>query len=438
MTQGFQSAHLASRIIRHPVARNAFALYGMQLAGYVVPLLTIPYLARTLHPRGFGLLLFAQSFALWASVVIEYGFNLSATREVAQNRGSKARLAEIAAGVLGAKALLVVIFAVIAGCAAWQVGTFREHPRYLLWALPMAWAFGLSPFWYFQGTERMVSAVAVEFGARALATAGIFWMVRNSEDGWKALALQAVAGCVSTATQTIWMYREIDYLRPRWKRTSRALHAGWYMFLFRGAFNIYTTANTFILGLFVAPVQVGYYGGAERIARAVHSLTVPFTQALYPRMSHLASQSAGKAAGLARRTLPLALGSGLVLAGGLALLCRWGVSFVLGPGYESSIAVLYVFALVLPVNATNGALIMHWMLPLGMERIVGGVTLGAILCNLVSASLLAPRFAQVGMAWAIMAAETLKFMALVSILLWRGVSPVSPLRNSNPGALELS
>src|SRR5205807_4690261 len=135
--------------------------------------------------------------------------------------------------------------------------------------------------------------------------------------------------------------------------------------------------------------------------------------------------------------LSFTIGSTLVMAAALAVLCRWGVSFVLGPGYESSIAVLYVFALVVPVNATNGALIMHWMLPLGMERVVGGVTLGAILCNLVSASLLAPRFAQVGMAWAIMAAETLKFMALVSILLWRGVSPMSSLRNPNPRAVEL-
>src|SRR3981189_3095067 len=101
--QGFHSVHLASRIIRHPVARNALALYGIQVAGYVIPLLTIPYLARVLHPQGFGLLLFAQSFAMWASVVIEYGFNLSATRDVARNRASNSMLAEIAAGGLGAK-----------------------------------------------------------------------------------------------------------------------------------------------------------------------------------------------------------------------------------------------------------------------------------------------------------------------------------------------
>jgi PST family polysaccharide transporter len=428
---------LVRRVVNHPVAQNALGLYGVQIAGYVVPLITLPYLARVLRPEGFGLLLFAQSFALWASLTIEYGFNLSATREVAKNRGKRDILSATAAGVLGAKAILLSGFVVIAGTAAWSVINFRQHPMYLLWALPQTLALGFSPFWYFQGTERMVRAVIVEFLARAAAAAFVFLVIRTPGDGWKVLALQAAAGCACTLTLTLWMYREVAFRRPRWRDSTRALRAGWDMFLFRGAYNFYSTANAFILGLFVSPVQVGYYGGAERIARALQGLTLPLTQALYPRMSHLVSQSTVKAARLARFTLSLAGATGLVFALLLALSVRWlVVPIILGPGYEPSASVLYIFALLLPVNTINSALIMHWMLPLGMEQLVSKITLGAIATNVILAALLAPRFAHVGMAWAILIAETGKFTVLVLILLWRGLTPMSALRESNPPSVE--
>ncbi len=425
------------RIVSHPVSQNALGLYGLQFAGYVIPLVTLPYLARVLRPEGFGLLLFTQSFALWASLVIEYGFNLSATREIAQNRGKNDLLASTAAGVLGAKLLLLLGFIVIAGTAAWTVANFRQHPVYLLWALLQTLAFGFSPFWYFLGTERMVRAVLLEFVARAAAAAFIFLEVRSPGDGWKALALQAMAGCFSTVTQTVWMYCEIGFRWPLWKESIRTLSSGWDMFLFRGAYHMYSTANAFILGLFSSSVQiVGYYGGAERIAKAVQGLTLPLTAALYPRMSHLISHNIHKAARIARITLSLVGGSGLFLGLALALLAQWSVSLILGPGYDPSVSVLYIFAFVLPINTFNNALIMQWMIPLGMERPVSAITLGAIGVNLISAALLAPRFVHIGMAWAILIAEVCKLTALVAILLRQDLTPISGLAQSKTSAVE--
>jgi PST family polysaccharide transporter len=414
-----ESGSTLRKLLLHPVARNALALYAVQFAGYLIPLVTLPYLARVLRPQGFGLLLFAQSFALWTSLAIEYGFNLSATREVARNRADRRVLARTAAGVLGAKAVLVAAMIGIAMVAGVSAPVFREHPAYLWWALPQSLAFGLSPFWYFQGTEKMVRAVGVDFVARACGTGAIFLIVRTPADGWKALAAQAAAGCASTLLQTLWMYREIGFLRPAWHTAVEALRRGWDMFLFRGAYQFYTSANTFILGLFVAPLQVGYFGGAERIERALQGLALPFTQAVYPRMSHLAGQNARSTARIARYTLSFACAIGVGLAVLLAVAAPQIARIILGPGYDASVPVLRVFALVLPINALNTALIMQWMLPHGMERQVGAITLGTFVANVAAAVLLAPRFAQLGMAWAIVIAESLMLLGLLAVMLRR-------------------
>lgn len=407
------------KLASHPVARNTFALYGVQFAGYVIPLVTLPYLSRVLQPGGFGLLVFAQSFALMVSVTIEYGFNLSASREVAQSRGNRNALVATASGVLGAKLILLSGFLIIGAVAGFTVANFRQHPIYLAWAIVQALALGLSPFWYFQGSERMVGAVLVELFARAAATASIFLFVRTPNDGWKALASLAIAGCVIVLIQSSWMYWEIGFKRLSWQNSTRALRLGWTMFILRGATYIYGTANIFILGLFVPSFQVGYFGGAEKIFKAIRGLSLPFGQAFYPHMSRLASSDTQKATRLARWTVPLSGIAGLSFALALALFARPVVSIVLGSDYMPSVRVLYVFVLIIPLDAVNNALIMHWMLPRGMERVVGRITMGAIVINVIAASMLAPQFAHFGMAWAIFVAETCQAIAFAAVLLRR-------------------
>ena len=41
------------RYLRHPVVHNALALYGIQFAEYVLPMITVPYLARVLLVKSY-------------------------------------------------------------------------------------------------------------------------------------------------------------------------------------------------------------------------------------------------------------------------------------------------------------------------------------------------------------------------------------------------
>jgi polysaccharide transporter, PST family len=402
----------AESLRRNPLFQNAIALYAVQLAGYVVPLVTVPFLARVLRPDGFGLLALAQSFALWLSILLEYGFNLSASRAIASHRDNPIRVAETAAGVLGAKGVLLVVVTVIAAVAAPVVPALRQHPEYLLWAFLQTLAWGFTPFWYFQGTERVVRLAVIEVGARGLATAAIFLVVRTAGDGWKVLALQASAGLVSTITLLIWLYHEVPWRWPGRSHALAALKEGWGMFVFRGAHGLYTTMNVLVLGLFAPTRAVGFYGGAERIARAVLNLLAPLSQTLYPRISHLVTRDPRKAAGMARFALALIGGAGLILGGILALTAPLGVRILLGPGYEASIPLLRGLALLIPLNGASSALAMHWLFPVGMERAVTAVVLAGGLVNVALAVVLAPRFAETGMVAAVVVAEVFILLAL--------------------------
>ena len=400
-------------------------LYWAHLANYLLPLVTVPYLARVLGPGGWGRLAMALALGIYITHVVEYGFHLSATREVARSRGDRAHLADLIAGVLGARALLALLLLPIPLVLVARLPVLGEHPSLLwgayLWGVAQGSSFG----WYLMGMERMRQAALLDTGTRVLATAGIFVLVRAPEDAALVLLLQAAAGFLAFGGGWFMVRREAPVRWPGRQATQDALRMGWSMFAFRASAGLYTAGNAFILGLFAPPQVVGYYAGAEKIGRAIIGLLGPAGQALYPRVSHLAGFARTQALRMVRLGLA-AMGLGGVLLGIAAFLAAPVlVRLLLGPGFEPAAAVLRVLALVPPLAAISNVLGIQWMLPLGLDRPFTRIVIGAGLLNVALAVWLAPSLGGMGMAWAVVAAEA---FAAVGMWLYLRITRLDPLR----------
>src|SRR5206468_11218007 len=84
------------------------ALFSVQLFRKLMPVITMPYLARVLGATGWGTVAFVQGFATCIILLVEFGFYISGTREVARWRESRQKLGDICSGVLGAQILLAL------------------------------------------------------------------------------------------------------------------------------------------------------------------------------------------------------------------------------------------------------------------------------------------------------------------------------------------
>jgi len=400
-------------------------LYWAHLANYLLPLITVPYLARVLGPAGWGRLAMALALGIYITHVVEYGFHLSATREVARSRSDRARLADLAAGVLGARALLGVLILPIPLVLQARLPVLGEHPALLwgayLWGVAQGSSFG----WYLMGMERMRQAALLDTGTRVLATAGIFVLVRAPKDAALVLLLQAAAGFLALGGGWIMVRREAPIRWPGWRATRDALRMGWSMFVFRASAGLYTAGNAFILGLFAPPQVVGYYAGAEKIGRAIVGLLGPAGQALYPRVSRLASHARTEALRMVRLGLAAMALGGVLLGIATFLGAPVLVRLLLGPGFEPAVAVLRVLALVPPLAAASNVLGIQWMLPLGLDRPFTRIVIWAGLLNLGLAVWLAPSLGERGMAWAVVAAEA---FAAAGMWLYLRIRHLDPLQ----------
>lgn len=395
------------RLGSHPVARNAAFLYGAQLGRYVVPLATLPYLARVLHPHAFGLLAFALGLASICSLLVEFGFNFSATRAVARRRDDLAAVRSIAAGVLGAKCVLLVAVAVAGGvCLRW-VGLVQRHPAYLYGALALAAAQGFSALWYFQGVERMGGTVARDLVGRFAAAAGIFLWVRGPSGAPLVPWLWAGGAAAATGWDYLLIHRGLRFGLPRPALVWRALRSGASMFLFRGSVALYTSANVFILGLLLPAAAIADFAGAEKMLRAAQGALTPMSQALFPRMSSLMERDRRRALRWGLRILFALTAAGVLAGAVLALAAPLLVRWVLGPGYTGAVPLLRALAAVIPLVAASNVLGVQLMLPLGLDGSFNAIVIVAGAVNLAAALLLVPRLGPMGMAVSIVASESL-------------------------------
>jgi PST family polysaccharide transporter len=407
---------------RRSLVRNISALVGAQAVSLVVPLLTVPYLARTLRPSGWATVLVAQALGSWLILLMEYGFDLSGTRDVAQARRAPHTMTAVVGAVQGAKLLLVPVAALLGIVALIVVPGLRGDGRLLLWTLCYAVLRGLNPLWYFQGIERVRGAAAVDAGTKAAAAAGVFVVVHGPADGWRVIALQAVFAGVALALLTRLMAREVRLRVATPRDAWRALRRASGVFGVRAASGFSVQANTLVLAAISGATTVAYFGGAERIVRASINLFQPLTQALLPRISFLSVADPDRARHAIRRSLLLVGGLGalfgLVAFSAAPLLTR----VLLGPGYEAAVPVLRVLAALPLLVGIDTVLGLYWAVPYGHERafLVIVATGGAV--NIGLALLGVPHWDAVGMAGAVVAAELTVLCALTVLYLRRGAA----------------
>lgn len=399
------------------ISQNVLALYGVQIGRKLIPLVSIPYLARVLGPAGWGTVAFIAAMAELLVICIEFGFNISATREVARNRDDPKACGKVMGGVLGAQACLAAVGIVVAFLASRFLPVVEKRPELLVAGLVYAVAQGFAPLWFFQGLEQMRLAAALELSGKVAALVGLFLFVHGPTDDWKVLALTAVAPALSTTVGLALAYRRIPVHLPSAMLVRGALVMGAPMFLFRSAESLYGVGNVFLLGLFTTPEIVGYFAAAEKIAKAAFGLLNPIREAIFPRLSHLAVRGGEEAAGpLARLGAAVMISGGAMLGAGLFFFAPLATKLLLGGEFTPAVEALRILAILPFLLSITYSVGFQWLLPFGKDAVINQIILAAGLTNVVLSFLLARPFLHIGMAWAVVASEAFVAVSMVTVV----------------------
>lgn len=267
---------------------NFFSLTGLQIVTYILPLITLPYLVNVLGVDMFGLVMFSQSFAMLFGIIIDYGFNLSATREISIYRNDLNKVNEIFSSVIFIKVILGIISLIFLFIIISYVDKFSEYKAVYFYSFLHVLFQSMFPVWFFQGMERMRFIVLINIISKISFTLLILFIIRNSDDYILFPILNAISASISAVLGFIFIFRSfnIRFLFPTWDNILFYFKNSSHFFLSRVAVLFYTSANTFILGLVTNVTMVGYYAAAEKLYQAMQGLYSPVVQVLYPYIAN--------------------------------------------------------------------------------------------------------------------------------------------------------
>jgi polysaccharide transporter, PST family len=278
------------------ISKNIVSLFTLQGVNYILPLLTIPYLVRVLGLEYFGLLAFATAFTMYFMVLTDYGFNLSATNQIAINKNNIEKVNEIFVSVLTIKFIIALFGFLVMITIISLIPQYQNELKVFIFTYGMVIGQALIPLWLFQGLEKMKYMTYFNILAKFLATVSIFVFVQDESDYQLVPILTSFGFIIAGILSLYWAIKEFDmkFYIPSKNILLTQLKEGWHVFINNVFVNLYSTTNIIILGLLTNNTVVGYYSLAEKIIGAISGLFVPITQAIYPYMSSLYLESKEK------------------------------------------------------------------------------------------------------------------------------------------------
>jgi len=409
---------------RKRLTGNFLSLSILQALNYILPLITLPYLVRVLGPEKYGLISFAQAFIGYFIMITDYGFGLSATREVSIYRDDKEKVSEIFSSVMTVKILLGILSFVVLGLVLLSVPKFGQDWLIYIFTFGMVIGNILFPVWFFQGVEKMKWITILNIVARGIFTVCIFIFVHKESDYLNVAIINSLGSLVAGIISLIVIFKnfKVKFVFPKIESIKHQLKEGWHIFISNIATSLYTTSNTFILGLFTNNTIVGYYSGAEKIIKAVEGLISPISQTIYPYLSKLVSESKEKALVFLQKLTKFIGGTTFLVSLLIFILSPLIVKIILGDQYQQSILPLRILSFIPFIIALSNIFGIQTMLTFNMKSSFLKILSSAAILSLSLSFLLIPFLKQIGVSISWLITEIFVTVSMFFTLKKKGIN----------------
>ncbi|MBS4035472.1 MAG: flippase [Ignavibacterium sp.] len=399
--------------------QNFLSLSFLQFFNYLFPVITLPYVVRVLGPEKYGLVNFAAAFIGYFITISEYGFNLSAVRQISVNRNDQQKVNKIFISVLASKFFLAAVSFILFIIIVLSLEKFRSE----FWLYVITFGSVLStilfPFWLFQGLERMKYIPIIQVIPKIAGVILIFWLIKSQGDylifaliNTGVLIVSGIAGLI--AAVKVFSFR---LAVPSFDDIMFQLKDGLNLFKSNLAINLYTNSNAFILGLLTNNEVVGYYSAADKIRLFFQSLLAPVSQSVFPFVNYLLKESKEKLLLFNKQLLKYQSVAGFSISLIIFINAELIINLALGENYNESVIILKLICWLPFIIYLSNIYGIQTMLPLGFDREFFYIVAIAAFINIILAFILVPYLQGIGISIAVLSTEIFVSTSMIIFLL---------------------
>lgn len=266
---------------------NTIFLYMLTFSSQFFNFLTVPYLTRILSPTIYGKIGIALAYMAYIQIILDFGFILSATQKVVENRENNKILSKILSAVTGVKLFLSLIIIIIFSSYVLLNNKMKDDILFYLLYMFSTIINALMPDFFYRGMEKMKIITIRTVIIKALATLGTFLFVKEAIDYWlipffmllgNIIAVFIMYYDIKKVYYVTFRYVEIAFVKKLLKDTTL-------FFISRIASTTYQIINTIILNIiYGSSSMIGYYTSADKIISLGKTVSGPIADSLYPYM----------------------------------------------------------------------------------------------------------------------------------------------------------
>jgi polysaccharide transporter, PST family len=267
---------------------NFTSLMSLQSVNYILPLLTFPYLVQILGVEYFGLLAFATAIITYFKMLTDYGFDLSATREISKYRNDKEKVIEIFSSVMILKSIFFILSFLLLTLVVFSFDKLSADWGIYFFTFGMVFGQILFPVWFFQGVEDMKYITYLQILAKGIFTVLIFVVVTQKEDYYLVPLINSIGFLIAGVVSLYVVFSKYS-MSFKWQSIEKLKYYfkdSYHIFISSIASNIYSSGTIIILGLVASKEIVGYYSMAEKLSSAFSGIAQPLSKTIFPYISN--------------------------------------------------------------------------------------------------------------------------------------------------------
>lgn len=273
------------KILDGRLVKNFGYLSIFNLINLISPLIVVPFLIKKLGMLQYGEIVYAQSISMYFSILVSFGFNQIALRDVVLANGNIIKLSRVISSVYIGKGILLIFSLITIVLISLFFDLNSKFTFLLVFSMWPAFQEFIVPEWYFQGVERMKSITIVNALSKICSTLIIFLFVNEVND----YLIVPLSYCIGLVVAAVFIYFELVYKdRIRYRKVTilyliRIYKESVPIFISRLS-QLYIRLNKVLIGAFIGSFEVALFDIGEKVMNLLKIPITIFGQIYFPTL----------------------------------------------------------------------------------------------------------------------------------------------------------
>ena len=272
------------------VVENAIYLTILQWFNYLIPLLILPYLVRTIGTKMFGLVMFAQTVATIFTLITDFGFSITGTRALSILKKNRSMKGELFFGVMSIKFALIILLLFFLFALTSTSDKFSQNKLIYYYSFGVTIGMTIFPSWFFHGIQNMKVITIVNAVSRTLFAGLVFMFITKPEDFLLVPLFNSASYIITGLFGLFYALKFLKIKVPSIVFIFNLVKESFKLFLSNLSTSLYSSFNILIIGLLTNDTLTGVYASFEKIILALKNIYTPIYQAVFPWLSTQTNQ----------------------------------------------------------------------------------------------------------------------------------------------------